>query len=81
MAGFETIELADSAAYLREGGQDTAVIEASGRLTAAGADAVVVAGATVAGIAHRLCAHVSCASESPFHRWPAAAPRSGLILR
>jgi allantoin racemase len=30
MAGLETIELVNSATYLREGGQDTAVIEASG---------------------------------------------------
>ena len=59
MAGFETIGLTNSAAYLREGGQDAAVIDASGRLIAAGADAVVVAGAAVAGIAHRLRPHVS----------------------
>ena len=59
MAGLETIELTNSAAYLREGGQDAAVIDASGRLIAAGADAVVVAGAAVAGIAHRLRAQLS----------------------
>ena len=59
MAGFETIEPANSAAYLREGEQDAAVIEASDRLIASGADAVVVAGAAVAGIAHRLRARVS----------------------
>ena len=43
-----------SAAYLRERGQDAAVIAASERLIAAGADAVVVAGTAVAGIMHRL---------------------------
>jgi MFS family permease len=59
MAGLQTIELTDSAAYLREGGQDAAVIDASERLIAAGADAVVVAGAAVAGIAHRLRAQLS----------------------
>jgi allantoin racemase len=59
MAGFETIELTNSTDYLREGGQDIAVIEASHRLVAAGADAVVVAGAAVAGIAHRLRAQLS----------------------
>jgi allantoin racemase len=59
MIGCETIELKDSATYLREGGQDAAVIEASGRLVAAGADAVVVAGAAVAGIAHRLRAQLT----------------------
>jgi allantoin racemase len=59
MASFETIELSNSATYLSEGGQDAAVIDASGRLIAAGADVVVVAGAAVAGIAHRLRAHVS----------------------
>ena len=40
-------------------GEDAAVIDASGRLIAAGADVVVVAGAAVAGVAHRLRAHVS----------------------
>ena len=59
MAGFQTIELTNSAAYLREGGQDAAVIDASERLITAGADAVVVAGAAVAGIAHRLRAQLS----------------------
>jgi allantoin racemase len=59
MAGSETIELTNSASYLREGGQDAVVIAASERLTAAGADAVVVAGAAVAGIAHRLRAQLS----------------------
>jgi allantoin racemase len=59
MAAFETIDLANSATYLREGGQDAAVIDAAGRLIAAGADAVVVAGAAVAGIAHRLRAQLS----------------------
>jgi allantoin racemase len=59
MAGFETIEPTNSAAYLREGGQDAAVIDASGRLDAAGADVVVVAGAAVAGIAHRLRAQLT----------------------
>ena len=41
MASFETIELSNSATYLSEGGQDAAVIDASGRLIAAGADVVV----------------------------------------
>ncbi len=59
MAGLETIALTNSAAYLREGGQDAAVIDASERLIVAGADAVVVAGAAVAGIAHRLRAQLS----------------------
>ena len=51
MVAFETVELAS---YLRQGGQDAAVIDASARLVQAGADAVVVAGAAMAGIAHRL---------------------------
>jgi allantoin racemase len=59
MAGLETIDLANSSSYLHEGGQDAAVIEASGRLIAAGADTIVVAGAAVAGIAHRLRARLS----------------------
>ena len=59
MAGSETIELTNSAAYLREGGQDAAVIEASDRLVATGADAVVVAGAALAGTARRLRARLS----------------------
>ncbi len=59
MVAFETIELTNSTDYLREGGQDEAVIEASDRLVTAGADAVVVAGAAVAGIAHRLRAQLS----------------------
>jgi allantoin racemase len=59
MAGFETIELTDTASYLREGGQDAAVIDAAQRLIAVGADAVVVAGAAVVGIAHRLRAQLS----------------------
>jgi allantoin racemase len=59
MVALETIELTSSATYLREGAQDAAVIEASARLVAAGADAVVVAGAAVAGIAHRLRAQLS----------------------
>jgi allantoin racemase len=59
LAGFETIELTNSASYLSEGGQDAAVVAASERLIAAGADAVVVAGAAVAGIAYRLRAQVS----------------------
>jgi allantoin racemase len=59
MAGFETIDLSSAATYLLEGGQDAAVIDASGRLIAAGADAVVVTGAAVAGIAHRLRADVA----------------------
>jgi allantoin racemase len=40
--------------YLREGAQDQLVCEASERLVSAGAEAVVVTGAAVAGIAHRL---------------------------
>jgi allantoin racemase len=59
MAGHETIDLASSASYLREGAQDAAVIDSAGRLMVAGADAVVVAGAAVAGIAHRLRAQVA----------------------
>src|SRR5215469_6489956 len=59
MAGHEVIELASSAVYLREGGQDAGVVEASARLVTAGADAVVVAGAAVAGIAHRLRAQLT----------------------
>jgi allantoin racemase len=59
MAGLETIDLANSSVYLHEGGQDAGVIDASGRLIAAGADTIVVAGAAVAGIAHRLRAHLS----------------------
>jgi allantoin racemase len=59
MVALETIELPNSASYLREGGQDVAVISASTRLIEAGADAVVVTGAAVAGIAHRLRAQLS----------------------
>jgi allantoin racemase len=59
MAACETIDLANAATYLREGGQDVTVLDAAGRLIAAGADAVVVAGAAVAGIAHRLRAQLS----------------------
>src|SRR3954464_1213596 len=40
--------------YLREGAQDQLVCEAAERLLSAGAEAVVVTGAAVAGIAHRL---------------------------
>jgi allantoin racemase len=58
MVALETIELANSASYLLEGGQDAAVIDASARLIEAGADVVVVAGAAVAGIAHRLRAQL-----------------------
>lgn len=58
MAAHETIDMTNSAAYLREGAQDAAVIGAAGRLIAAGADAVVVAGAAVSGIAHRLRAQL-----------------------
>ena len=54
MVAFETVELANTASYLRQGGQDAAVIDASARLVQAGADTVVVAGAAMAGIAHRL---------------------------
>jgi len=54
MVALETVELANSESYLREGGQDAAVIDASARLIRAGAEALVVAGAAVAGIAHRL---------------------------
>ncbi len=43
MISLETVELTNSASYLREGGQDAAVMDASTRLIEAGADAVVVA--------------------------------------
>jgi allantoin racemase len=59
MAGCETIVPANTAAYLREGAQDAAVIDASKRLITADADTVVVAGAAVAGIAYRLRAQVA----------------------
>jgi allantoin racemase len=58
MAGFETIELENSESYLREGGHDAAVVDTSVRLIEAGANSVVVAGAAVAGIAHRLRARL-----------------------
>jgi len=54
MVGFETIELTTTENYLREGAQDQLVCEASERLLSAGAEAIVVTGAAVAGIAHRL---------------------------
>jgi allantoin racemase len=54
MAAFETIALSGAAAYLREGSQDEAVRAAAARLITAGAEVVVVTGAAVAGIAHRL---------------------------
>ena len=58
MAAFETIDLTTTANYLREGAQDQLVLEASARLIGAGADAVVVTGAAVAGIAHRLASQI-----------------------
>jgi allantoin racemase len=54
MAGFETVDLTTTAAYLWEGNQDALVLEALERLIAMGADVVVVTGAAVVGIAHRL---------------------------
>src|SRR5258708_38826317 len=54
MVALETIELTTTADYLREGAQDRLVCEVSARLVSAGAEAVVVTGAAVAGIAHRL---------------------------
>jgi allantoin racemase len=54
MVAFETIELTTTENYLREGAQDQIVCEASERLVSAGAEAVVVTGAAVAGIVHRL---------------------------
>ena len=54
MVAYETIELTTTENYLREGAQDQLVCEASERLVFAGAEAVVVTGAAVAGIAHRL---------------------------
>lgn len=59
MAAFETIELSGAAGYLREGAQDDAVEQTSARLVAAGAEVVVVTGAAVAGIAHRMQARVN----------------------
>jgi len=59
MVALETIGLTSTADYLREGEQDRLVCEASARLVSAGAEAVVVAGAAVAGIAHRLAPRVS----------------------
>src|SRR4029077_14063972 len=54
MVALETIELTTTENYLREGAQDQLVCEAAERLISAGAEAVVVTGAAVAGIAHRL---------------------------
>lgn len=54
IAGLETVDLTSKDAYLREGGQDALTLDATARLVAAGADVVVVTGAAVAGIAHRL---------------------------
>ena len=52
---FETIELTKTGELsAREGAQDQLVCEASERLVSAGAEAVVVTGAAVAGIARRL---------------------------
>ena len=48
MTDLETIDLANSPACLHDGGQDAAVIDASARLIAPGADTIVVAGAAVA---------------------------------
>jgi hypothetical protein len=63
MTGLETIDLSNSSAYLHEGGQDAAVIDASARLIAAGADTIVVAGA--GGRRHRTpasCANIRAAA-------------------
>jgi allantoin racemase len=54
MAGFEVIQPAGTAQFLREGAQDDAVAAAAERLVAAGAEAVVVCGAAMAGIGRRL---------------------------
>jgi allantoin racemase len=54
MVALETIELTSTA----DGAQDRLVREASARLVSAGAEAVVVTGAAVAGIAHRLAPRV-----------------------
>ena len=59
LAAFETIDLASRSAYLEEGAQDALVVAATERLAEAGADVVVVTGAAVAGIAHRLRARVT----------------------
>ena len=59
MTDLETIDLANSPACLHDGGQDAAVIDASARLIAAGADTIVVAAAAVAGIGHRLRAQLT----------------------
>src|SRR5439155_26545366 len=58
MVALEPIELSSMANYLREGARVELVCEASARLVAAGAEAVVVTGAAVAGIAHRLAPQV-----------------------
>jgi allantoin racemase len=59
MVALETVEPTTTAEYLREGAQDPLVSEAAARLVSAGADVVVVTGAAVAGIAHRLAPQVS----------------------
>ena len=58
MVAHETIDPTTTANYLREGAQDGLVCEAAARLVVAGADVVVVTGAAVAGIAHRLAPQV-----------------------
>ena len=59
MVALETVEPTTTAEYLREGAQDSLVSEAAARLVSAGADAVVITGAAVAGIAHRLAPQVT----------------------
>ena len=69
MAAFETIDLTTAANHLREGAQDQLVLEASDRLIEAGADVVVVTGAAVAGIAHRLGSRVPVPMVARPHGW------------
>ena len=54
MAGCHTIELASAAAYVGATGWDEAVVDAAAGLAAAGAGAVVIAGAATAGASRRL---------------------------
>ncbi|MDR3538835.1 MAG: aspartate/glutamate racemase family protein [Acetobacteraceae bacterium] len=54
MVAMDIIQPADTAQFLREGAQDDAICDAVGRLIAAGAEAVVVCGAAMAGVGHRL---------------------------
>jgi allantoin racemase len=52
--GFEAVEIASAADYLAPDARDRSVIEACQRLDRQGADAIVVCGAAIAGIARRL---------------------------